>query len=69
MRSLLEVTVEPLARRWHRRRWKRKSMKANRKVLRQLEQIGGLPGAQQPILLKTICTVLENAALQSARRA
>jgi transcriptional regulator with XRE-family HTH domain len=41
----------------------------SRKVLRRLEQIEALPGARQSVLLKTIDTFLENAALKSARRA
>jgi transcriptional regulator with XRE-family HTH domain len=42
--------------------------KPSRKVLRRLEQIEALPPAQQTILLRTIDTFLEVAALKTARR-
>jgi hypothetical protein len=38
------------------------SQQPNRKVLRRQEQIESLPGTQQPVLLKTIDTFLENDA-------
>jgi transcriptional regulator with XRE-family HTH domain len=41
----------------------------NRKVLRRLEPIEDLPVTQQSVLLRTIDTFLENAALKAARRA
>ena len=43
--------------------------KASHKVPRRPEPIQALPGTQQPVLLKTIDTFLENAALKSALRA
>ena len=43
--------------------------KASRKGRRRLEQIEALPGTQQSVLLRTIDTFLEKAALKSARRA
>ena len=42
--------------------------KPSRKVLRRLEQIEALPERQQMTLLRTIDTLLENAALKSVRR-
>lgn len=42
--------------------------KTSRRVLRRLEQIEALPSPQQAVLLKTIDTFLENAALRAARR-
>ena len=42
--------------------------KASRRVLRRLESIEKLPPGQQTVLLRTIDTFLENAALKSARR-
>jgi len=42
--------------------------KPSRKVLRRLEQIEDLPRMQQVVLLRTIDTFLENAALKNARR-
>ena len=41
--------------------------KANRKVLRRLEQIESLPSTQQIALLRTIDTFLEGAAARAAR--
>ncbi len=40
----------------------------SRRVLRRLDRIESLPPGQQSVLLKTIDTFLENAALKSARR-
>jgi hypothetical protein len=40
----------------------------SRRVLRRLESIEKLPPGQQTVLLRTIDTFLENAALKSARR-
>jgi hypothetical protein len=42
--------------------------KPSRRVLRRLDRIESLPLGQQSVLLKTIDTFLENAALKSARR-
>lgn len=42
--------------------------KPSRRVLRRLAQIETLPPGQQTVLLKTIDTFLEAAALRSARR-
>ncbi len=42
--------------------------KPSRRVLRRLSQIEALPAGQQTVLLKTIDTFLENAALKSVRR-
>jgi transcriptional regulator with XRE-family HTH domain len=42
--------------------------KTSRRVLRRLDRIESLPPGQQSVLLKTIDTFLENAALKSARR-
>jgi len=47
---------------------KQPARKPSRRVLRRLEQIEALPSSQQMILLKTIDTFLENAALRAARR-
>jgi len=47
---------------------KRPGRKPSRRVLRRLEQIEALPSPQQSVLLKTIDTFLENAALRAARR-
>ncbi len=42
--------------------------KPSRRVLRRLESIEKLPPGKQTVLLRTIDTFLENAALKSARR-
>lgn len=62
----LDVSLDELL---HPKVSKTHGKKPNRKVLRRLEQIEALPGTQQSVLLKTIDTFLENAALKSARRA
>jgi transcriptional regulator with XRE-family HTH domain len=62
----LEISVDELLRP---KSSKTVSRQPGRKVLRRLEQIESLPGTQQSVLLKTIDTFLENAALKSARRA
>jgi transcriptional regulator with XRE-family HTH domain len=62
----LEISVDELLRR---KSSKMVSRQPSRKVLRRLEQIESLPSTQQSVLLKTIDTFLENAALKSARRA
>lgn len=62
----LEISVDELLRP---KSTKTVSKRPSRKVLRRLEQIESLPGTQQSVLLKTIGTFLENAALKSARRA
>jgi transcriptional regulator with XRE-family HTH domain len=62
----LEISVDELLRP---KSSKTVSRQPSRKVLRRLEQIESLPGTQQSVLLKTIDTFLENAALKSARRA
>jgi len=62
----LDVSLDELL---HPRVARTKGKKPSRKVLRRLEQIETLPGTQQSVLLKTIDTFLENAALKSARRA
>jgi transcriptional regulator with XRE-family HTH domain len=62
----LDVSLDELL---HPKASKTNGRKPSRKVLRRLEQIEGLPGNQQSVLLKTIDTFLENEALKSARRA
>ena len=62
----LEISVDELLRP---KSSKTVSRQPGRKVLRRLEQIESLPGTQQSVLLKTIDTFLENAALKPARRA
>ncbi len=62
----LDVSLDELL---HPKVSKTNGKKPSRKVLRRLEQIETLPGAQQSVLMKTIDTFLENAALKSARRA
>jgi len=42
--------------------------KSSRRLPRRLESIGKLPPGRQTVLLRTIDTFLENAALKSARR-
>lgn len=62
----LEISVDDLLRP---RASRTVARQPNRKVLRRLERIEGLPVTQQSVLLKTIDMFLENAALKSAPRA
>lgn len=62
----LDVSLDELL---HHKVSRTNGKKPSRKVLRRLERIEALPGTQQSVLLKTIDTFLENAALKRARRA